>query len=104
MKEFKYKTIFSSQIKPIVSEDRDKYLAKGSEKLKKLLPEIDLERNHDLLPICFEAFNINFFNKNRDGLDSETAIKLYKTFAYKFLDADHKRSNIIGVILSSFHN
>lgn len=30
MKEFKYKTSFSSIIKPIVSEEKDKYLAMAS--------------------------------------------------------------------------
>ncbi len=100
--DYKYKTVFSSQIKPLVSEDCDKYLAKASfTELKKFLPEMDLDRNHDLLPIMFAAFNINQFNRNGDGLDSQTAINLYKTFVYKFLDINHKRSNIIGVILSS---
>ena len=58
MKEFKYKTIFSSLVKPLVSKDYDTYLAKASlDELRNLLPEIDVDRNYDLLPISSNLFN-----------------------------------------------
>jgi hypothetical protein len=53
MKEFPYKSSFSSVIKPVVSEERDKYLALASlEEVKAFLPSIDIKTNHDVLPQC----------------------------------------------------
>ena len=52
MKEFKYKTIFSSEIKPLVSEDKDKHLALASFlDVSQFVPEIDTDKNIDLLPM-----------------------------------------------------
>ena len=66
MKEPKYTTIFSSQIKPLVSEENDKFLAQASlEDVGSFIPDLDLEKNYDLLPIAFNAAVVNRVNKNQ---------------------------------------
>ncbi len=56
MKNHKYTTTFSAVIKPVVSEEKDKYLALASMvELEKFLPDVDIEKNIDLLPVAFNA-------------------------------------------------
>ena len=102
MKEFKYKTSFSSVIKPVVSKERGVQLAKASlDELRKFIPDIDLETNYDLLGVAFPLFNVNLFNRNDDGVDTAFALKIYKSFINKFINIGHKRDNNVGVILSA---
>lgn len=100
-KNFKYETSFSNiEIKPLVSFERDEYLALASmDKISKLLPEIDTEENFDLLPIAFNACVVNRVNRNSDVVDSETAIAMYKNFVNKQINIEHNREKVIGVIL-----
>ena len=71
----KYTTIFSSELKPVISEERDKYLALASAvEVAQFLPEIDAEKNVDLLPVAFNAFVANRVNKNGDVVDTDTAM------------------------------
>ena len=84
MKDFRYKTIFSSQIRAAVSEERDKYLALASLiNVGDFIPDIDLENNVDLLPVAFNAFVANRVNKNGDVIETETAIAIYENFLNK---------------------
>ena len=102
MKEFQYKTIFSSQIRAAVSEERDKYLALASLiNVGDFIPDIDLENNVDLLPVAFNAFVANRVNKNGDVIDTETAIAIYENFLIKPINIEHDRSRVIGTILTS---
>ena len=102
MKEFKYKTVFSSVIKPIISKEKNLQLAKASlEQLRQFIPNVDIEANYDLLPVAFPLFNVNYFNKNDDGVDTAFALQIYKSFINKFIDLNHKRTNILGCILSA---
>ena len=71
----KYTTIFSSHIRPLVSEEKDQHLALASMvDLEKFVPEVDTDANYDLLPVAFNAFVANRVNKNGDVVDTETAI------------------------------
>ena len=80
----KYTTIFSSELKPVISEERDKYLALASAvEVAQFLPEIDAEKNVDLLPVAFNAFVANRVNKNGDVVDTDTAMAFYKDFKNK---------------------
>ena len=98
----KYTTIFSSHIKPLVPEDKDKYLALASMvDLEEFLPKIDTEENYDLLPIAFNAFVANRVNKNGDVVDTETAMAMYKNFINKPVNIEHNRKSIIGTILTA---
>jgi hypothetical protein len=102
-KQTKFLTTFSNiKIRPIVSEDKDKYLSVASlEKLKKFLPDINTEDNIDLLPVAFDACVVNRVNKNGDVIDGETAAKITKNFINKPINVEHNRNQVIGCILSA---
>ena len=71
----KYTTTFSSSIKPLVAEEKDKYLAMASLlEVSQFVPDIDSEKNIDLLPIAFNACVVNRVNKNGDVIDTSTAL------------------------------
>ena len=102
MKDFKHKTIFSSQIKPLVSEDKDKYLALASlVDVGSFLPDIDTDTNVDLLPVAFNAFVVNRVNKNDDVIDSSVALDIFKSFINKPINVEHNRDRVIGTILTA---
>jgi hypothetical protein len=102
MKDFKYKTIFSSVIKPLVSEEKDKYLALASlADIGEFVPDVDTQENIDLLPIAFNACVVNRVNKNGDVIDSETAAKIYENFINKPINIEHNRDKVVGVILTA---
>lgn len=100
--KIQYQSIFANlHIKPVVSEEKDKYLSMAStEQLKKFIPEIDLENNIDLLPIAFDACVVNRVNKNGDVMDSATAAKIAKNFINKPINIEHNRNTVVGCILS----
>jgi len=99
----KYITTFANlQIKPIVSEDKDKYLSLASiNSLKKFLPDIDTDKNIDLLPIAFDACVVNRVNKNGDVVDSLTATEMLKNFVNKPINVEHDRTKVVGCILTA---
>lgn len=100
--EIKYKTIFSSAIKPLVSEQKDKFLALASlVDIANFLPDINTTKNVDLLPIAFNACVANRVNKNGDVINTATAIEIYKNFINKPINIEHNRRNLIGVILTA---
>jgi hypothetical protein len=102
MKNHKYTTTFSSVIKPVVSEDKDKYLALASMiELEKFLPDVDIEKNIDLLPVAFNAFVANRVNKNGDVVDTETAVAMHDNFINKPINIEHNRKSIVGTILTA---
>jgi len=101
--EFKYNTTFANiQIKPVVSEEKDKYLSLASmENLKKFIPDIDTDKNIDLLPIAFDACVVNRVNKNGDAINSLSAAKMLKNFINKPINIEHDRTKVIGCILTA---
>jgi len=102
MKKYKYTTIFSSEIKPLVSEEKDKFLALASlEEIGSFIPDVDTESNYDLLPVAFNAAVANRVNKNGDVIDTETAVAIYKNFINKPINIEHNRDKVIGVILTA---
>ncbi len=102
MKTFKHKTTFSSSIRPMVSEEKDKHLALASlVDVGNFLPQVDAENNMDLLPIAFNAFVVNRVNKNGDVIDTDTAIATYKSFVNKPINIEHNRDKIIGTVLTA---
>ena len=103
MKKNKFESIFANiKIRPIVSEEKDKYLSVASlEKLKKFLPDINTEDNIDLLPVAFDACVANRVNKNGDVIDGQTAAKIAKNFINKPINIEHNRTQVIGCILSA---
>jgi len=102
IKDLPFHSSFSSIVKPLVSEEKDKLLAIASlQELKNFIPEIDTATNIDLLPIAFNACVINRPNKNGDMIDADTALATYKHFVNKFIDTEHNRQKVIGVILTA---
>lgn len=101
-RDLPFKQIFSSVIKPVVSEEKDRLLAIASmQELSTFVPNIDIARNIDLLPVAFDACVVNRGNKNGDLIDTDTALATYKTFIHKFIDTEHNRQKVIGVILTA---
>lgn len=99
---FKYTASFSSVIRPIVSEEKDKYLAIASlADLGKFIPNIDADSNIDLLPVAFNAFVVNRANKNGDVIDGPTTLATYENFINKPINVEHERQNVVGVILTA---
>lgn len=103
MKSFKYTTIFSSlKIKPLVAEEKDKYLALASlVDVGNFVPNIDLNKNVDLLPIAFNACVVNRVNKNGDAIDEVAAVDMYKSFVNKPINIEHNRQKVVGTILTA---
>ena len=99
---YNYTTTFSSVLKPLVSEEKDKYLALASlMQVGNFIPNINTEKNVDLLPIAFNAAVVNRVNKNGDVIDTDTAIASYKDFINKPINIEHNREKIVGVILTA---
>ena len=102
MKNFKFKTSFSCAIRPLVSEEKDFYLAMASlSDVSRFLPEVNTEENIDLLPIAFNSFVANRVNKNGDVIDTETSLAVYKNFINKPINIEHKRHKVVGTILTA---
>jgi hypothetical protein len=102
MKEPKYKTIFSSEIRTIVSEEKDEFLALASMvDLEKFIPDVDTNKDVDLLPIAFNAFVANRVNKNGDVIDTDSALAMYKNFKNKPINVEHNRDRVIGTLLTA---
>lgn len=100
--DFEYTTIFSSTVKPLVSEEKDKYLALASlMEVGELIPEINVEKNVDLLPIAFNACVANRVNKNHDVVDTQTALAMADYFINKPINIEHNRERVVGVILTA---
>jgi hypothetical protein len=102
MSKFTYTTSFSSVIKPVVSEEKDKFLALASlVEIGKFIPNVDTATNTDLLAVAFNACVINRVNKNGDVIDTDTALSVYKQFINKPINIEHNRQKVIGVIVSA---
>ena len=102
MQKHKYTTIFSSSIRPLVSEEKDKYLSLASlVDVGNFLPNLDTEKNYDLLPIAFNACVANRANRNGDIIDTETALEICESFVNKPINIEHNRDRVIGTILTA---
>ena len=102
MKKFNYTTSFSSEIKPLVSEEKDAYLALAAiSNIGDLVPNIDSEKDYDLLPVAFNAFVANRVNKNHDVINTEAALSIANHFINKPINIEHNRDKVIGTILTA---
>ena len=101
MMKFEFITSFSSNVKALLDEDKDKYLALASlVDVGSFVPDIDTEANMDLLPIAFNACVVNRINKNGDVIDANTAISMANNFINKPINLEHQRDKVVGTILS----
>ena len=86
-KPFKYTASFNSEIVASGEDTKDpsQILKASLDSLKELMPsDIDLEANIDLLAVAFNAAVVNVFNRNHDGINTETAKAVYKYFLHKY--------------------
>jgi hypothetical protein len=102
MSKYKYISNFTvGQIKvcPIV----DSFSKASLEHLTPLIPnnEVNFDENIDLLGVAFNAAVVNRFNKNDDGIDTETALRIAKLFKHKPTNIEHKKEKVVGHILTA---
>ena len=104
-KPFKYKSSFSSSIAASCVEGSCTPfgISQASlENLQPLIPEdVDLSKNIDLLGVAFNAAVVNRFNKNGDGIDTETAVAVGDYFINKPTNIEHNKERVVGHIISS---
>lgn len=101
MSSFKHKFAFNAAVKASVSEQTDELLALASiDKLKPFLPKFEGD-TRDLLPIVANACVIGRRNKNLQVANNKSAQIIAKTFTNRFIDVNHGRDKIVGVILTS---
>ena len=98
----KFTTTFSSQIKALIPFEKDEYLSLASlEQLADFLPDVNIDKNIDLLPIAFNACVANRVNKNGDVINTETALSIASSFLNKQINLEHNRDRVVGVILKA---
>lgn len=101
---FKYKTNFTFSDIKVSNLNLDNEISRASlENLLPLIPnsEIDFNENIDLLGVAFNAAVINKFNKNDDGINTETALRITKLFKHKPTNIEHKKEKVVGHILTA---
>lgn len=100
---FQYKTRFENVVSASSNFDNNFLVSKASlEDLKKIIPaSVDLTKNIDLVGVAFNAAVINRFNKNGDGIDTDTAIAFKKYFIHKPTNIEHKKQRVVGHIVSA---
>ncbi len=91
-------------VKASIDKSVDMYLSKASlEDLKTLdiNSVVDLGRNVDLVGTIFNAAVINRINRNGEGIDAATAIKIKDLFIHKPHNLEHKSNRIIGHVVKA---
>ena len=108
MRQYKYTSKFTATARCTLDVEKGKHLATASlNDLKALLPP-DADKYPDLLPIVANACVANIGNAWGDLIDTDLAKKIHPKFTYKYINLEHDRNQIVGVIttagLSSFNS
>jgi hypothetical protein len=101
---YKYKTEFTVANIKVSNISLNKNLSTASlENLIPLIPagEVDFDQNIDLLGVAFNAAVVNRFNKNDDGINTETALKIVNLFKHKPTNIEHKKEKVVGHIITT---
>tara|TARA_R110000782_G_scaffold187481_2_gene277640 strand:+ start:4374 stop:5990 length:1617 start_codon:yes stop_codon:yes gene_type:complete len=102
---FKHRSLFESAIAASCVEGSCKPFGISQASLDHLRPlipeEVDLTKNIDLLGVAFNAAVVNKFNKNGDGIDTQTAIAIKDYFINKPTNIEHQKEKVVGHIISS---
>jgi len=98
----KHKLIFSSLVTKLSNAEINKNISlAGLDKLKGLMPNIDLENNPDLIGVVLNAAVGNMSNRNHDAITNKTLVAIAKNFINKPCDFLHKRDKVLGFIVNS---
>jgi hypothetical protein len=99
--DYRYTSRFSCQAKVIDSISPAIHTAVAS--LRDLHgivpPTLDIEGNPDLLYIAANAAVAGLANKNGDAISQRCALAIHRSALHKFIDVEHKRNDICGVVL-----
>lgn len=100
-KEYKYTTSFSSDISLIDLSEINMESFASLKELKGLIPDIDFDKNIDLIGVAFNAAVANMFNKNGDGIDGKTALEIKDQFIHKPTNIEHQRDKVVGHVVNA---
>jgi hypothetical protein len=100
---FKYKTEYTFDIYATSDLENDLQISQASlDNLRPLIPKsINLDRNVDLIGAAFNAAVVNKFNRNGDGIDSETAVDVIDYFINKPTNIEHNKQKVVGHIVNA---
>lgn len=77
----------------------------SSDHLSKYIPDVNVEKNPDLLPVAFDSCIANLVNANDDAIISTSIVELAKTCKHKYINYEHDRHSVIGHIFNyGFHS
>jgi phage shock protein A len=99
---FKYICKFSESV--VASSPKSEQIESlaSVESLRDLIPEdIDFGKNIDLVGVAFNGAVANMFNKNGDGIDTETAIAIKDYFIHKPTNIEHQRKKVVGHVVGA---
>jgi len=96
---------FNGKIKALDKDDFSSFgisQASLDEKAKSLMPnEFNPEDNIDVIPVVFNLAVVNEFNKNGDGIGTETAMAAVKRFVNKPINVEHQKQKIVGHMINA---
>lgn len=99
---FKYICKFSENVIASTPENEEIESLASVDSLRDLIPEdIDFNKNIDLVGVAFNGAVANMFNKNGDGIDTQTAIAIKDYFMHKPTNIEHQRKKVVGHIVGT---
>jgi uncharacterized protein Smg (DUF494 family) len=100
--DYKYTTTFECPISSCEINEASLISEASLDNLAPLVPkDIDYKSNVDLLGVAFNAAVVNKFNKNGDGMDSETAVAYTSNFVHKPTNIEHDKEKVVGHIVDA---
>ena len=100
---YQYRTRFENVVKASLNFESNALLSVASlDSLRSLIPSsVNLDKNVDLVGAAFNAAVVNRFNKNGDGIDTNSAIAFRKYFIHKPTNIEHKKQRVVGHIVNA---
>jgi hypothetical protein len=102
MPNHRYTTNFDFEVQASDSISNIVLSKANIQNLSSLIPtQVDLEKNIDLMGVAFNAAVVNEFNKNGDGISTETAIDSVQQFVHKPTNIEHDKKKVVGHIVNA---
>lgn len=100
---YQFKTRFENTVQASLNFENNALLSVASlDSLRSLIPSsVNLDKNIDLVGAAFNAAVVNRFNKNGDGIDTNSAIAFRKYFIHKPTNIEHKKQRVVGHIVNA---